>query len=264
MKVNFRPSTSGILTFRGLAWQRCGESRFVTSRSLNFNLACSSKIPLAQNGESSPSPESRRGDNLARRGTKPGYHFCMTDNQSRPVANSRERSPDHEYSLSIDQTSELYAAAGLPRTPRAIQKYCAVGKLDCHKVETEIGEKYLVAAYSVERHIAYIKEVRTDATSRDQTRTDANVRNMETKPEEPTPRPANGDEQSRIDATVRGVGDRYVGLLERENELLRGQLTAKDRTIEALLERDRETNHLVAGLQKMLAPLLGRGESAAQ
>ena len=32
---------------------------------------------------------------------------------------------------------------------------------------------------------------------------------------------------------------------------LRGQIGVKDRTIEALLERDRETNYLVAGLQKM-------------
>jgi hypothetical protein len=33
----------------------------------------------------------------------------------------------------------------------------------------------------------------------------------------------------------------------------------KDKTIEALLERDRETNHLIAGLQRMI-PLLGRPE----
>jgi len=39
---------------------------------------------------------------------------------------------------------------------------------------------------------------------------------------------------------------------------LRGQMSMKDKTIEALLERDRETNHLIAGLQKMLTPLLGR------
>jgi len=34
----------------------------------------------------------------------------------------------------------------------------------------------------------------------------------------------------------------------------------KDKTIEALLERDRETNILVGQLQKMLTPLLGRPE----
>src|SRR6266478_4001873 len=94
----------------------------------------------------------------------------MTDEQPRTDANSRERSPDHLYSLSIEQTAELYAQGGHPRHIRAIQKYCALSKLDCRKVETETGEKYLVAPYSVERHIAYINEVRTVATRREQTR----------------------------------------------------------------------------------------------
>ena len=107
----------------------------------------------------------------------------MTTEQPRTDATSRERSPDHQYTLSIEQTAELYAKAGHPRTQRAIQKYCALTKLDCHKVETETGEKYLVAPYSVERHIAYINEVRTVATGRDQSRTDANVRPLENKSE---------------------------------------------------------------------------------
>src|SRR6202050_1634007 len=105
----------------------------------------------------------------------------MSTEQPRTDATSRERSPDHQYTLTIDATTELYAKAGHPRTPRAIQKYCAVSKLDCHKVETETGEKYLVAPYSVERHIAYINEVRTVANSRDQSRTDANVRPLQNK-----------------------------------------------------------------------------------
>ena len=88
----------------------------------------------------------------------------MIDEMPRTDANSRERSPDQQYSLSIEQVAEIYAQAGHARTTRAIQKYCALSKLDCHKVETETGEKYLVASYSVDRHIAYINEVRTVAT----------------------------------------------------------------------------------------------------
>src|SRR5438445_7771370 len=140
----------------------------------------------------------------------------MSDEQLRTNANSRERSPDHQYSLSIDQVAELYAQAGFPRTTRAIQKYCALSKLDCHKVETETGEKYVVAPYSVERHIAYIREVRTDASVREQSRPDANVRPLEIKDEQEPRTAANSDEQSRTDATVRGQDDRYVGLLESE------------------------------------------------
>ena len=176
----------------------------------------------------------------------------MSDEQLRTDATSRERSPDHQYTLPIEQVAELYAKAGHPRTPRAIQKYCALSKLDCHKVETETGEKYLVAPYSVERHIAYINEVRTVANGRDQTRPDATVLTMENKDAKET----NGHEQPRPDANVRGPEDRYVGLLEKENEFLRGQVAVKDTQIEALLERDKETNTLIHRLQAMLAPLL--------
>jgi hypothetical protein len=176
----------------------------------------------------------------------------MTDDQLRTDASSRERSPDHEYSLSVEQAAELYAAAGHPRTKRAIQKYCALTKLDCHKVETETGEKYLVAPYSVARHLAYINEVRTDATSRDQTRTDATVRALEDNDGQPT----NGNEQPRTDAAVRPMDDRFIALLENENSFLRAQVEKKDEQISALLDRDKETNTLIHRLQAMLAPLL--------
>jgi hypothetical protein len=180
----------------------------------------------------------------------------MSNEQSRTDAASRERSPDQQYTLPIEQVAELYAKAGHPRTIRAIQKYCALTKLDCHKVETETGERYLVAPYSVERHIAYINEVRTVATGREQSRTDAAVRppviNAET-----LPQPAARErEQSRTDADVRASEERYVSRLEGENAFLRGQIDMKDTQIGALLERDKETNTLIHRLQAMLAPLL--------
>jgi hypothetical protein len=179
----------------------------------------------------------------------------MSDEQSRTDANSRERSPDHQYSLSIEQTAELYAQAGHSRTIRAVQKYCALSKLDCHKVDTDTGEKYLVAPYSVERHIAYINEVRTVATGREQSRTDANVRSLENKDETPE-RAANRHEQPRTDVAVHGMDERYVTRLEEENTFLREQVVVKDTQIGALLDRDKETNTLIHRLQAMLAPLL--------
>ena len=51
--------------------------------------------------------------------------------------------------------------------------------------------------------------------------------------------------------------NRYVQQLASENEFLRGQVTVKDTQIKELTERARETNHLIAGLQHMLTPLLG-------
>jgi len=90
----------------------------------------------------------------------------MTDERSRLVATS----PDSEFTLTIDEALERYARAGLPRTPRSVQRYCAKGHLDCRRIETPFGEKYLISPASVDKHIAYIEEVRPVATCRGKSR----------------------------------------------------------------------------------------------
>ena len=176
----------------------------------------------------------------------------MTDDQSRPVATS----PDSDFTLTIDDALERYARAGLPRTPRSVQRYCAKGHLDCRRIETPFGEKYLIAPASVDKHIAYIEEVRPVATGRDLPRQVATTVIAEESYDEQRQRIATSPDLSRPVATA------YVEQLESENQFLREQAGVKDKTIEALLERDRETNILVGQLQKMLTPLLGRPEEA--
>jgi chromosome segregation ATPase len=102
-------------------------------------------------------------------------------------------------------------------------------------VETSFGEKYLISPASVGKHIAYIEEVRKEG---------------------PT-----GTDQSRPVATA------YVEQLEKRMEekdgeihFLRSEVSVKNDQIKDLTERARETNHLIAGLQKMLTPLLGRSD----
>jgi hypothetical protein len=177
----------------------------------------------------------------------------MTEDASRQVATR----PDSEFTLSIEEALQRYAHAGLPRTPRSVQRYCAKGHLECRLIETSIGEKYLISPESVDKHIAYIEEVRPAATGRDEPRHVATSVARVERRDEPRQEGSTSTDQSRQVAT------QYVARLEGENEFLRGQIGVKDKTIEALLERDRETNHLVAGLQKMLAPLLGRSEGRA-
>jgi hypothetical protein len=58
----------------------------------------------------------------------------------------------------------------------------------------------------------------------------------------------------------RTVAVEYVARLEGENDFLRQQIGVKDEQIKDLTERARETNHLIAGLQTMLTPLLARSE----
>ncbi|MBY0530562.1 MAG: hypothetical protein K2P86_01190 [Xanthobacteraceae bacterium] len=174
----------------------------------------------------------------------------MTTDPSRPVATS----PDSEYSLSIEEASDRYERSGHPRTHRSIQRYCAKGHLDCRRVETQFGEKYLISAASVAKHIAYIEEVRPIATGHDMPRPVTATVGHENPSEAVSASAPPSPDLSRQDA----ADTRYIAGLERENEFLRGQVSVKDDQIKDLTERARETNHLIAGLQKMLTPLLGR------
>jgi len=193
----------------------------------------------------------------------PRQEATTSTDLSRPVATS----DDSDYSLSIEEALARYEAAGVPRTPRSIQRYCANGSLIAHLIETPFGQKFLIAPASVDRHIAYINEVRLVAAGRDVPRHVATIvagDNIDGEPREGGAtstgerRPvATGGEVSRPVAAEPEAVSRYVAHLEGENAYLRGQNTVKDGQIKDLTERTRETNHLIAGLQNMLTPLLG-------
>src|SRR2546423_7908146 len=91
---------------------------------------------------------------------------AMDLDTSRPAVTSA----DSDYSLSIEEAAARYEHAGHPRTDRSIQRYCALGHLDCRRMETPFGEKYLISPASVAKHIAYIEEVRPTATGHDVSR----------------------------------------------------------------------------------------------
>ena len=170
----------------------------------------------------------------------------MNDDPSRQAATS----PD-QYTLTVDDAAARYEHAGHPRTIRTLQRYCAKGHLDCLRQETPFGDKFLITPASVARHIAQIDELASTA-GRDLPRHAAASVTVEDSPERAQHDPATSPDQPRLVATA------FVERIESENKFLRGQIGVKDKTIEALLERDRETNILVGQLQKMLTPLLGR------
>jgi hypothetical protein len=178
--------------------------------------------------------------------------------QPRPDAPTDE----HAYLLSVEEAADRYAAAGHPRTIRAIQKYCRRGDLESQKVETTYGERYLITPASIDRHIAMIME-RSQTNVREQSRPDASVRSTEMREHSSDEPFATGREQPRPDAG----GNQYVEQLEKrftekddQIAFLRSEIVVKNDQIKDLTERARETNHLIAGLQKMLSPLLGAPE----
>ncbi len=83
------------------------------------------------------------------------------------------------HTLSAEETSVLFAEAGVPRSVRTVQRYCKKGHLACITVDTEISEKYLIDRNSVERRIKELQQVdrilrsTVNTTRHDETRHDA-------------------------------------------------------------------------------------------
>jgi hypothetical protein len=158
----------------------------------------------------------------------------MTDDMSRPVATTT----DSDFTLTIDEALEQYARAGLPRTPRSLQRYCAKGHLDCRRMETAFGEKYMISPASVAKHIAYIEEVRPVATSRDEPRhaatTVVQADSHEEQPNDPT---ATADVSRHVATTDLAIFEHpYVKRLEAEVDDLKSKYEKQVRRTEDILE----------------------------
>jgi hypothetical protein len=236
---------------------------FPPERREQFNLRASSLPIFATLTEPPVGPRSlsglflptcKLGDN--RRGVERAgcYHANMPE-QPRPDAPTDE----HTFLLSVEEAADRYAAAGHPRTIRAIQKYCRRGDLESQKVETTYGERYVITPASIDRHIAMIIE-RSQANIREQPRPGAPVRSLETREMKGDEQFAAGREQPRPGAAGEYVEQLQKRLTEKDDEIgfLRSEISVKNDQIKELSERSRETNILIGGLQKMLTPLLGR------
>lgn len=205
----------------------------------------------------------------------------MTIDTSRPDATGDDIS---DYSLTIEEAAERYEHAGHPRTIRTLQRYCAKGDLDCRRKETPFGVKYMVTAASIARHLAYVEEVQPAATRRVESRLvalkDEPIVEVELQQEAPSNRDLSRQaatpmseletidqerqEPKGLDKSRPVATDRYVDRLEGEVAFLREEISTKNAQIKELTERSRETNLLVGGLQRMLAPLLGQPDPYKQ
>jgi hypothetical protein len=190
---------------------------------------------------------------------------------SRPAATGG----DSDFTLTIEEVAERYQKAGHARTIRSLQRYCVNGHLDAKKVATTLGDKFLVTPQSVARHIAQIIELTEQdsvATNRDQPRSVASDRDLSRQPataliaqdskQDDRLNTSETGDTPRQPTTITPDMSRYVERLEREVEMhqderdfLREQIDRKDKTIDSLLERDRETNFLIRGLQDLIPRL---------
>ncbi len=187
-----------------------------------------------------------------------------------------------ENPLTVTEAEALFRAAGLPRHPKSIERYCRVGSLRCKKEHGPSGLQYLIEPASADELIEFLKQAHRLRNTRPHVPTGSNVL-LENHQENSAPQTgASSDtlplapaiskvsvienEEKNTEQTGAGSGTlRYVQQIEKrldekdgEIQFLRSEVAVKNEQIKDLTERARETNHLIAGLQKMLTPLLGR------
>jgi hypothetical protein len=182
--------------------------------------------------------------------------------------------------ITIVEAETRFRAAGLPRHPKSIERYCRVGSLRCKKEYGANGFQYLIEPTSADELIEFLKQahhIRNTAEHapassgglRENDRANSEEHGSPTLP----PAPASSDmfnkENHAEQVGTRSDTFQYVQQLEKrldekdgEIGFLRSEVAVKNDQIKDLTERARETNHLIAGLQKMLTPLLGRSAGA--
>jgi hypothetical protein len=177
---------------------------------------------------------------------------------SRQGATLRDMS---SYTLTVDQAVELMAAGGFPRSKRAIQRFCALGHLECSRVATELGEKYFITRESVERRIKELGQIHAlnaaGATGSD------TVRHEDVAPLRDEARQATqSNDMSQPDAPLRDEARtdpdqiEKMASLEKENEKLR------DENLNLKID-NRAKEHVITILNKEREGFIGRIERQA-
>jgi len=178
---------------------------------------------------------------------------------------------DNDYSLSLEQVGDLFAEAGFPRDLRTLQRYCRKGRLKARLVEFPYGERYLITPQSVERRIAYLKELRLAAADRGEpgpaaaTSAEEIAQPIDERPGATStdpPRPATAEifehpYVKRLEAEVDRLTDRYEKQIRRTEEVM---LDANKRLIEL-----QQANAIAQSetLAKYMLELRAGGPSAA-
>jgi hypothetical protein len=161
-----------------------------------------------------------------------------------PAVSGQDRSePDKQFTLTVQQASERYAQLGHPKNPRSVRRFCQLGKISCVETQTDNFTKaYLIDPVAIDRHVQEIDETYK--------RSGPDTSGLD------RPSPVSDRDESPH-AVPPMENSRYVELLEKVNAAQAEEIKIKNEQIGALLERDRETNFLIRGLQTMLTPLLG-------
>lgn len=175
--------------------------------------------------------------------------------------------------LTVQDAVTYCQSKGLSRTPKTIRKWAlrsqhldaGTGDVVSRAQDTENGFRWLIERKSLDVKIA--QEIEFEARKKpasfvpnllEPVETGAD-KDTEVQLQETTPEPMNtGSHPSEVVHTLPHPDASYVAFLEKQLDRAHQQIDVKDKQIDALLERDRETNILIQGLQGGLTRLLNR------
>lgn len=162
----------------------------------------------------------------------------MPDNQRVTSRQRRDlsRQPscdDKQYTLTVDQAADMFADAGIPKSPRTIMRYCKTTILQCAKSDSEDYDRYLISLESVDKRIREL-QLMVRPLRRQMSRHDATVSGHVATPRD--------SEESADVAKLRTENTELAGQvkkLEIESFDLKVTNRAREQVIEKL-DKDRE------------------------
>ena len=175
--------------------------------------------------------------------------------------------------LTVQDAVAYSQSKGLSRTPKTIRKWAmrshllepGAGDVVARSQDTENGFRWLIERNSLDVKIA--QELEFDSRKKAETfvpnllepvDTGADMVEAVQPNEQATEQVGTSSNQSEAVQTLPYPDTAYVTFLEKQLDRAHQQIDVKDRQIDALLERDRETNILIQGLQGGLTRLLNR------
>lgn len=181
--------------------------------------------------------------------------------------------------LTVQDAVTYCQSKGLSRTPKTVRKWAlrsqnleaGSGDVVSRAQDTENGFRWLIERNSLDVKIA--QELEFDSRKKSETFVPNLLEPVETGAdgsksvplkEHVTEQVETGLHLSEAVHTAPHPDVGYVAFLEKQLDRAHQQIDVKDRQIDALLERDRETNVLIQGLQGGLTRLLHRLPSREQ
>lgn len=175
--------------------------------------------------------------------------------------------------LTVQDAVTYCQSKGLSRTPKTIRKWAlrsqnldaGSGDVVACAQDTENGFRWLIEHTSLDVKIA--QEIEFEARKKPETFVPNLLEPVATgadggtavQPDNAMEEPVNTSaHSSEAVHTLPHPDASYVAFLEKQLDRAHQQIDVKDRQIDALLERDRETNILIQGLQGGLTRLLNR------